>query len=85
MENGVTENQLQRGGVLSENTITKPKNVDFFRVPDELWETVKRLLPSRPERKGPGRPRADVRIVEEQQDRRTVKTLLGVNLLYAHA
>jgi len=46
---------------LSNNTNTKPKNVDYFQVPDELWEAVKQFLPPQPERVGPGRPRADDR------------------------
>jgi transposase len=61
VENGVAKNQFQRGGVVNENRSTKPKNVDYFKAPDELWETVKRILPQRPERRGPGRPRADDR------------------------
>jgi putative transposase len=54
-------NQFQRGGVLSNNTSTKPKNVDYFQVPDELWKTVAQFLPPQPERARPGRPRADDR------------------------
>jgi transposase len=46
---------------LSEYTNTKPKNVDYFKVPDELWKTVERYLPPQPERTRPGRPRADDR------------------------
>jgi len=46
---------------LSNNTNTKPKNVDYFQVPDELWEAVKQFLPPQPERVRPGRPRADDR------------------------
>lgn len=46
---------------MSNNSSTKPKNVDYFRVPDELWEAVRKLLPTPPERTGPGRPRADDR------------------------
>jgi putative transposase len=57
----LTKNQFQRGGVLSNNNSTKPKNVDYFQVPDELWEAVKQFLPPQPERVGPGRPRADDR------------------------
>jgi putative transposase len=57
----LTRNQFQRGGVLSNNTSTKPKNVDYFQVPDELWETVAQFLPPQPERARPGRPRADDR------------------------
>ena len=61
VENGVAKNQFQRGDILSENTSTKPKNVDYFKVPDELWKTVERFLPPQPQRRGPGRPRADDR------------------------
>ena len=43
------------------DTITKPKNVDYFQVPDELWQLIEHLIPKRPECKGPGRPRADDR------------------------
>jgi len=43
------------------DTITKPKNVDYFQVPDELWQLIQHLIPQPPERKGPGRPRADDR------------------------
>ena len=57
----LTRNQFQRGGVLSNNTSIKPKNVDYFQVPDELWETVAQFLPPQPERARPGRPRADDR------------------------
>ena len=46
---------------MDKNTNTKPKNVDYFKVPDELWETVKQFLPPLPERTGPGRPRANDR------------------------
>ena len=46
---------------MSKNHTTKPKNVDYFKVPDELWETVKMRLPARPQPRGPGRPRADDR------------------------
>ena len=42
---------------------TKPKNVDYFHVPDELWAEIKLCLPEVPERQGPGRPRADDRAV----------------------
>jgi putative transposase len=46
---------------LSNNTSTKPKNVDYFKVPDELWQVVKQHLPPPPKQTGPGRPRADDR------------------------
>jgi putative transposase len=61
VENVVAKNQFQRGGVVSKYRSTKPKNVDYFKAPDELWETVKRILPPPAERTGPGRPRADDR------------------------
>ena len=43
------------------DTTTKPKNVDYFQVPDELWQLIKHFIPKPPERKGPGCPRADDR------------------------
>ena len=43
------------------DTSTKPKNVDYFQLPDELWQLSKHLIPKPPEHKGPGRPRADDR------------------------
>ncbi len=46
---------------MNEHSSTKPKNVDYFKVPDELWATVERNLPPLPERRGAGRPRADDR------------------------
>jgi len=46
---------------LSKNNNTKPKNVDYFKVPDELWVVVERLLPEPSKQNGPGRPRADDR------------------------
>jgi len=58
---GAVNNQLERGGIMSNNSSTKPKNVDYFKVPDELWKAVKKLLPAPPKRIGPGRPRADDR------------------------
>jgi transposase len=61
MENTVIHYQLQGGYALSNHTNTKPKNVDYFKVPDELWEVVKRHLPPVPEQARPGRPRADDR------------------------
>lgn len=35
--------------------ITK-KNVDYFEVPNELWQLIKHLIPKPPERKDHGRP-----------------------------
>lgn len=46
---------------MSKNHTTKPKTVDYFKVPDELWEAVSKLLPATPQERGPGRPRADDR------------------------
>ena len=34
---------------------TKPKNVNYFRVPRKLWRLIKRELPSQIKRNGPGR------------------------------
>jgi putative transposase len=61
LDNGIVINQFQRGYAVTTNSITKPKNVDYFKVPDELWETVKPLLPQQPEKPSRGRPRADDR------------------------
>ena len=36
---------------------TKPKNVNYFRVPRKLWRMIKRELPKETKQKGPGRPR----------------------------
>jgi putative transposase len=48
---------------MSEQDSTKPKNVDYFQVPDELWQLIEPCLPSEPERCGAGRPLADRRAV----------------------
>lgn len=45
-----------------QNTI-KPKNIDYFKVPDELWTLIEPCLPVVPERQGPGRPRASERAI----------------------
>ena len=37
--------------------------MDYFHVPDELWEQIKQILPAMPKRQGPGRPRVDDRTV----------------------
>lgn len=42
---------------------TKPKNVDYFKVPRQLWRIVKRELPKKPKKRGPGRPPADNRAI----------------------
>ena len=48
---------------MSKQDNTKPKNVDYFQVPDALWSQIKACLPEVPKRSGPGRPRADDRAV----------------------
>ena len=48
---------------MKRNTITKPKNVNYFQVPRHLWRRVKKHLPKKPKKRGPGRPRADKRVV----------------------
>lgn len=48
---------------MNKNTTEKPKNVDFFEVPDELWQRVQDCLPPVAERSGPGRPRVRDRSV----------------------
>jgi putative transposase len=48
---------------MDNNPTTKPKNVDYFRMPRPLWRCVRRLLPkAKPHPKG-GRPPADNRAV----------------------
>jgi putative transposase len=51
----------KRGHALKRNRIQKPRNVNFFQVPRQLWRRVKKHLPRRPRKRGPGRPRADDR------------------------
>jgi putative transposase len=46
---------------LNKDTTTKPKNVDFFQVPNQLWQVFEQLLPKAAERNGPGRPRVSDR------------------------
>lgn len=48
---------------MDKNTTEKPKLVNYFQVPDELWHSVKQHLPPAVERTGPGRPRASDRAV----------------------
>jgi len=48
---------------LSKHISTKPKHVDYFRVPRPLWRQVKKWLPKKPRKRGPGRPSADNRAV----------------------
>jgi putative transposase len=48
---------------MQDNPTTKPKNVDYFRVPRPLWRCVRHLLPkAKPHPQG-GRPPADNRAV----------------------
>lgn len=48
---------------MSKQDSTKPKQVDYFQVPDELWVLIEACLPVVPVRTGPGRPRAADRAV----------------------
>ena len=48
---------------MDKDTTEKPKVVNYFQVPDELWQCVNHHLPQTPARTGPGRPRADDRSV----------------------
>jgi putative transposase len=48
---------------MDKHNTTKPKNIDYFRLPEELWELLESCLPPEPKRQGPGRPRADNRAV----------------------
>ena len=40
---------------------TKPKNVNYHKVPRKLWRVIKKYLPKPTKKRGPGRPRADNR------------------------
>jgi len=46
---------------MSKNTISKPKNVDYFRVPRPLWRKIRKLFPKPPKKRKRGRPRASDR------------------------
>jgi putative transposase len=48
---------------LNRHITPKPQHVDYFRVPRPLWRKVKKWLPKKPRRRGPGRPAADNRAV----------------------
>ena len=48
---------------MKSNHTSKPKNVNYFRVPRQLWRRVKKHLPKEPKKRGPGRPRASDRAV----------------------
>jgi transposase len=43
------------------DTITKPKNVDYFQVPDELWQLIQHHFPKPPQPGQRGRPPAAAR------------------------
>jgi len=43
------------------DTITKPKNVDYFQVPDELWQLIERYFPKPTPEGKRGRPSASAR------------------------
>ena len=45
------------------DTITKPKNVDYFQVPDELWQLIQHHFPKPPQPGQRGRPPAAARAV----------------------
>ena len=40
------------------DSIAKPKNVDYFQVPEELWQLIKPHFATPSEEPVPGRPRA---------------------------
>ena len=58
-----TKQSLARCIISKVKSSTKPKNVDYFRVPRPLWRRIKIHLPKPPKKPGPGRPRADNRAV----------------------
>ncbi|MFC1879444.1 IS5 family transposase, partial [Chloroflexota bacterium] len=45
-----------KGNALRKHRNTKPKNVNYFRVPRKLWRIIKRELPKETKHTGPGRP-----------------------------
>jgi transposase len=48
---------------MSSKHTKKLKKVDYFQVPAPLWKKIKKLFPSPPKKRKPGRPRADNRAV----------------------
>lgn len=48
---------------MTRQDITRPKRIDYFKVPDELWELIEPSLPVVAQRQGRGRPRAEDRAV----------------------
>jgi putative transposase len=48
---------------MSEYHIEKPKNVDYFHVPEALWKRIKKLFPKPAKQRGRGHPPADNRVV----------------------
>ncbi|MBK7893308.1 MAG: transposase [Anaerolineaceae bacterium] len=59
----MTKNKRPTRCILKNKDKQKPQNVDYFRVPRPLWRRIKKHLPKPPQRRGPGRPRADNRAV----------------------
>lgn len=48
---------------MNNNATAKPKNVDYFQVPEPLWQRIRRLLPKEPPKPKGGRPRADAQAI----------------------
>jgi putative transposase len=48
---------------MSSHNSEKPKNVDYFQVPDPLWNQIKKRFPKPPKKRRRGRPPADNRAV----------------------
>lgn len=48
---------------MSEQNSTKANQVDYFTVPEALWQLLEPCLPAEPVRHGPGRRRADRRAI----------------------
>lgn len=48
---------------MNKHLTTKPKQVDYFRVPRPLWRKFKKCLPKKPKRRRVGRPPANDRAV----------------------
>ncbi len=48
---------------MDEHDTTKPKNIDYFQLPEELWCLIEPCLPQAAKRQGPGRPRANNRAI----------------------
>jgi transposase len=48
---------------MSQNSNTKPKNIDYFHVPRPMWRRIRKLIPQVNQEGKPGRKRADNRAV----------------------